>query len=148
MARFTTTIDSTLPSGDAFALLAHFDSVADWDPGVSAAERLDDGPLRIGSAFLVTSVLGPWRLPLTYVIRDLDPGRRVVLRAVTADFVSHDVITAEPAGEGSRVTYDAALSLQGWRRLGDPLLQLAFGVIGKRADAGLRMALRPQPVAA
>lgn len=148
MARFTTTIDSTLPPEEAFSLLAHFDSVADWDPGISAAERLDSGPLRVGSAFLVMSVVGPWRLPLTYVIRELEAGHRVVLEAVTADFASHDVITVEPSGEGSRVTYDATLSLQGWRRIGDPVLQLAFGIIGRRADAGLRAALRPQAVAA
>jgi hypothetical protein len=148
MARFTTTIDSTLRTEEAFALLANFDSVADWDPGISAAERLDAGPLRVGSAFLVTSVLGPWRLPLTYVIRELDAGQRVALQAVTADFVSYDVITVAPSDEGSLVTYDATVTLQGWRRVGDPVLRQAFGVIGRRADAGLRAALRPQAVAA
>ncbi len=148
MARFATTVESPLPAADAFDLLAHFDSVADWDPGVVRAERLDAGELRVGSAFLVTAAFGPRRIPLTYVVRDLQPGRRVVLDAVTGDFTSHDVISVEPQGTGSRVTYDAELTLHGWRRPADPFLQIAFQVIGRRADAGLRAALNPQPVAA
>ncbi len=148
MARFVTTVESALPAGEAFDLLANFDSVADWDPGVSAAERLDADPVRVGSAFLVTVVFGLQRIPLTYVVRDLHPGERVVLQAVTADFTSHDVITVEPTAEGSRVTYDATLTLQGVRRVADPLLHLAFQVIGRRADAGLRSVLNPMAVAA
>ena len=148
MARFVTTVESALPAGEAFDLLANFDSVADWDPGVSAAERLDADPVRVGSAFLVTVVFGPQRIPLTYVVRDLHPGERVVLQAVTADFISHDVITVAPTAEGSLVTYDATLTLQGVRRVADPLLHLAFQVIGRRADAGLRAVLNPIAVAA
>ena len=148
MARYVTTVESSLPAGEAFDLIAHFHSVADWDPGVSRAERLDEGPLRVGSAFLVTVVFGPRQIPLTYVVRELLPGERVVLTAVTTDFVSHDVITVEAGPEGSRLTYDATLTLQSWRRLADPLLGLAFQVIGRRADAGLRDVLNPELVAA
>jgi hypothetical protein len=148
MAHYVTTVESSLPADEAFDLLAHFDSVAEWDPGISRAERLDSGPLRVGSAFLVTATFGPNRIPLTYVVRELLPGQRVVLDAVSADFVSHDVITVEAAGQGSRVTYDATVTLQGWRKVADPALNLAFQIIGRRADAGLRDVLNPVPVAA
>jgi hypothetical protein len=148
MARYATTVDSVLPAGEAFDLIAHFDNVTDWDPGISSAERLDHGPLRVGSAFRLIAVFGPRRIPLTYVVRELIPGERIVLDAVTADFTSHDVITVVETPEGSRLTYDATLTLHGWRRPADPLLSLAFRVIGGRADAGLREVLNPVPVAA
>jgi len=147
MARYVTTIESALPAEEAFALLAHFDSVAQWDPGVATAERLDAGELRVGSSFRVVAALGPRRLPLTYVIGEYVPSQRVALSAVTGDFTSYDVITVEPAQGGSRVTYDATLRLHGWRRAAEPWLRAAFAVIGRRADAGLRRALNPAPSA-
>jgi hypothetical protein len=148
MARYVTTVESSLPAGEAFDLVANFASITDWDPGISHAERLDEGPLRVGSAFRLTSVFGPRRIPLTYVVRELIPGERIVLDAVTADFTSHDIITVGETAEGSRLTYDATLTLHGYRRVADPLLGLAFQVIGRRADAGLRDVLNPVPVAA
>ena len=147
MARFVTTLESSLSTQEAFDLLANFESVADWDPGVSAAERLDTGELRVGSAFQVVATFGPRRLPLTYVVRELVPGDRVVLQAVTNEFTSHDVITVGSGPLGSIVTYDATLTLHGWRRPAAPILNTAFAVIGKRAEAGLRRALNPVAVA-
>lgn len=143
MARFATTVDSSLDADAAFELLANFESVADWDPGVSEAQRLDAGDLRVGSAFRVVVVFGVRRIPLTYVIKEIEPGRRVVLEAETGEFTSYDVITVAPADEASEVTYDATLTLHGWRRPADALLRAAFAVVGKRAEAGLRKALNP-----
>ena len=148
MARFITTVESSLQPAEAFDLLAHFESVAEWDPGITEAERLDEGELRVGSAFLVTAAFGPRRLPLTYVVRELEPGERVVLEAVSHEIVSHDVISVHPGPQGSTVTYDATVTLQGWRKLGEPGLRAAFGVFGGRAEAGLRTALNPVPAQA
>ena len=148
MAHFATTVSSRLQPAASFDLLAHFESVADWDPGVAAAHRLDEGELLVGSSFLVTIVFGPRKLPLTYVIRELVPDQRVVLEAVSNDFTSYDVITVQPEGAGSLVTYDATLRLHGWRRPADLALQASFAVVGKRAEAGLRRALNPQAAAA
>lgn len=141
MARYVTTIESPKSAAVAFDLLANFESVAEWDPGVATAERLDSGELRVGSAFLVDSVIGPRHIPLTYVIRELEPGRRVVLEAITEQFSSYDVMTFEDRPDGSAVTYDATLTLRGPFRPFDPLLRLAFLVIGRRAEDGLRRAL-------
>jgi hypothetical protein len=44
-------------------------------------------------------------------------------------------------GRGTRVTYDADLSLKGPLRLADPLLALAFRRVGDRARDGLRARL-------
>ena len=148
MARFSTTLDSTLAPDKAFDLLANFESVAEWDPGVSSSERVDEGELGLGSRFAVVAEFGPRKIPLTYVIRDWEPGVRVALEAVSNDFTSYDVISVAASGHGSQVTYDALLSPNGWRRPFDPALQAAFFIIGRRAEAGLRRAVNPEAGAA
>lgn len=148
MAHFATTVKSSLDAAAAFDLLANFESITDWDPGISEAQRLDAGELRVGSAFRLVAVFGLRRLVLTYVIKEIEPGQRVVLEASNGEFTSYDVITVAPAQSGCTVTYDATLSLHGWRRPADPLLQVAFLVVGKRAEAGLRKALNPTATSA
>lgn len=141
MARFSTTLTTAAPAAAAFDYLADFSTVAEWDPGVSSARRSDGGPLGIGSTFEVVAEFGPRRIPLTYVIKEWHQGHRVVLRAEHPEFTSLDTITVAPDGGGSAVTYDAILTLNGFRRFADPLLQAAFLVVGKRAEDGLRKAL-------
>jgi len=143
MARYTAIVPSTLPAPQAFDLLANFDSVRDWDPTVPHAERLDDGELGVGSVFRVVVAFGPRKMPLTYVIREYDPQERVRLEAVTELFTSDDVITVTPTPQGSTVTYDANLRMHGPAKPADPLVQMAFRVIGAGAQAGLKRVLNP-----
>ena len=140
MAHFATTAASPAAVSDAFAFIADFNHLADWDPGVGRSVRLDDGDLGVGSRFHVDSVLGPVTIPLVYEVVEYDAPHRVVLQASTASFTSYDVITVEAEGEGSSMTYDATLTLHGVRRIFDPFLSLAFQVIGGRAAAGLARA--------
>jgi hypothetical protein len=80
-------------------------------------------------------------VPLTYTIIRYEPERLVVLRAQSKGFVSTDTITVEPVGRASRVTYDAVLEFRGLGRLADPLMQLVFNRVGRRAAARLREVL-------
>lgn len=143
MARYTTTVPSTLPAPQAFDLLANFDSVQEWDPTVPQAERLDTGELGVGSVFRVVVAFGPRKMPLTYVIREFEPEQRVRLEAVTELFTSDDVITVSPTPLGSSVTYDANLIMRGPAKPADPLMRAALRVIGKGAEAGLQRVLNP-----
>ena len=138
MARYLDTIDLPLPIQQVFDDLADFSNVAAWDPGVSEAERLDDGPIRLGSRFrVVASFLGR-AVPLTYAIIGFEPPHRLVLRGEDSSFVSHDEITLAPRGAGTRVTYDARLELSGLRRLADPVVHAVFQWVGRQAAGGLR----------
>jgi hypothetical protein len=142
VARYRTSITSTLPADDAFALLADFSSAERWDPGVREAHRLDDGPLRVGSTFRVVSRFAGRDIPLDYEIIRFDAPEVVVLRAESSTIVSLDTITFESTPGGSTVTYDADLRLKGALRFLDPALAVAFGRIGDRARDGLRRVLR------
>lgn len=141
MARYSTTIDSRLSPADAFAYMASFDNAADWDPSVLSARRLDTGELGVGSAFHVVSTFAGRKVPLGYQITAFDAGRRVVLEAWSGIFGSVDTISVVAADTGSRVTYDARLVFKGMARLADPIMQLVFNRVGRKADASLRTQL-------
>lgn len=138
MARFVDAIDLPVLPEEAFDFLADFHRTAEWDPGVVEAERRSPGPSRKGSRFeVVVSFLGR-RLPLEYEITLYDRPRRLVLEGGDETLRSVDELTFAPREGGTRVTYEATLELRGIRRLADPLLEVAFQVIGRLASRGLR----------
>ncbi len=141
MARYLTRIESALPQADAFAYMADFTNARVWDPSVSEARRVGEGPIGIGSAFDLVARFGGRDVRLRYEIAAYDSPRRVVLEAHRPGFVSRDTITVEPAGEGSLVSYDATLAFAGLARLFDPIMQLIFNRVGARATAGMQTAL-------
>ena len=141
MARFTTTIPSRRSQADAFAYMAAFENAGEWDPSVTEAKRVGDEPLGVGTSFEVVSKFGPRLVPLTYTIVRYEPDGLVVLEARSKGFVSTDTITVEPAGDTSTVTYDAMLTFSGLGRLADPLMQVVFNRVGRKAEARLREVL-------
>jgi Polyketide cyclase / dehydrase and lipid transport len=143
MAHYATTIDSRLPAAEAFAYMADFSNTRLWDPSVTEARKVGDGPIGTGSAFDVVARFGARAVPLRYEIVEYEAGRRVVLQAEGKGFTSRDTITVESADGGSAVTYDAVLAFQGIRRLLDPVMQRIFAGVGARATAGMQAALNP-----
>jgi len=138
MARFVDAIDLPLSPEQAFDYLADFHRTAEWDPGVVEAERLTPGPSRRGSRFrVVVSLLGQ-RWPLEYRITHYERPRRLILEGGDDAIDSVDELTFTPREGGTRVTYEARLQLRGLRRLADPLLDVAFQVLGRFASRGLR----------
>jgi len=132
-------------AAEAFAYMASFDNAQEWDPSVVEASRLDSGELKVGSAFRVVSTFAGRKVPLRYEITVLDADRRVVLEAWNGTFGSVDTITVVASGSGSSVTYDARLVFKGISRLANPIMQLVFNRVGRKADASLRTQLnRPR----
>lgn len=144
MARYVATVPSTRSADDAFAYVADFRSVAEWDPSVQRAALTTDGaPIRVGAGFRVSVAMLGRTTSLDYEIVELVPGTRVVLRGESRTFVSTDTVTVVPRGTGSELTYDADLALKGVLRLADPVLGFAFGRLGQAAEAGLLEHLNP-----
>ena len=142
MAHYNASVVTPRPPEEVFAYLSDFSTTAEWDPGVVEAERLTEPPIGEGSEFrLLARFLGR-ETPLTYRVVEYDPPRAVTVRGENSTVVSLDRITFEPEGEGTRITYDAELSLKGPMKLADPLLGLAFKGVGDRALAGLRETLQ------
>jgi hypothetical protein len=143
MARYITTIESTLPHAEAFAYMADFAHARLWDPSVSEACRVGEPPIGIGSTFDLVARFGGRDVPLRYEIVEYDAPRRVVLEARRPGFLSRDTITVEPSGNGSAVHYDATLAFGGFGRLLDPVMQRLFNRLGARATLGMQTALNP-----
>jgi hypothetical protein len=141
MAIYTTSIESTKSSADAFAYMAAFENVAQWDPGVIEAQRLTEGPIKLGTEFQVLTQTGKRRIPLTYEVTEFEEGVRLVLTASTSSLRSVDEIRVVPNGAGSTVTYKANLSLLGLLRIANPMLSPTLKKIGDRARDGLRREL-------
>ena len=141
MARYKASVDTKRPQDQVFAYLSDFTTAAEWDPGTLKSERLDEGPIGEGTEFrLLASFLGR-KTTLVYRIIEFEPPNVVTLRGENSSAVSLDRITFEPHGDGTRVTYDAQLTLKGFMKVADPLLGLAFKHVGDQALAGMRTAL-------
>ncbi|MGA0877857.1 MAG: SRPBCC family protein [Ilumatobacteraceae bacterium] len=143
MARYRTTISSSMSAPEAFAYMAAFENVADWDPGVRSAKRLTEGSPRLGTRFDVEASFMGRGLPLRYEITRFEEDSTFVLTAEAPTLRSVDTVTVVAEGSGSRVTYDADLVLKGVFKVFDPSLRLAFRSIGNKARDGLRRVLNP-----
>jgi len=141
MATYNAIIATRRVPEDVFSYLADFSNAREWDPGVPKAERLGKGPIGEGSQFLITANFLGRTTTLTYAIVEYRPSSAVAFRGENSTAVSLDRITCEPFGGGTRVTYNAQLSLKGPLGVADPLLALAFRRVGDRALAGLRSTL-------
>jgi hypothetical protein len=141
MAQYRAVVESTRSAEDAFAYLAEFHHVAEWDPGAARAQALD-GPARRGARFEVVTLFRGREMPLTYEMTTFDPPRQFVVEASNGRVKSVDTITVEPREGGSRVTYDARLIPEGIWIVLTPIFARAFQRIGRAAHEGLRNALR------
>ena len=148
MARYVTRVKTPLAADDAFDYVADLTNFAEWDPGVRRAVQVEGKRAEVGAAYDVTVAAVPRDLTLRYEVVEHDAPRSCLVVARSAMFTSTDRITVVPDGDGSIVTYDAELALNGPLGLFDPVLRLAFGRIGDRAAAGLRRALDGEAVPA
>jgi hypothetical protein len=140
MAHIVKTVKTAWPPEAAFAYMADFSHTVEWDPGVVAASRKDDGAIGLGSVFDLTVRMGGRRLPLRYEVTDFAPGR-VTFTARSATLESVDTVTVAPRGASTEVTYDACIHFRSLLRLADPLLALGFRGVADRAIRGLERRL-------
>jgi carbon monoxide dehydrogenase subunit G len=138
MSRYKASVDTALSPEQAFDYLSDFANAQEWDPGVVEAERLGEGAIGEGTEFRLVAVFLGRRSTLVYRTIEYRRPDVVTFRGENATVVSLDRITFEALAGGTRITYDADLTLKGPWRLADPLLGLAFKGVGDRALAGMR----------
>lgn len=133
MARFRTEIRSPLAPVDAFARMAAFERVPEWDPNTSASERVGDA-VGLGAEYDVTTRFGGRTLVVRYRVTSHESPERFVIESDLPNGIHlRDEITVGPDGPGSLVTYDARIVPSGVWRLAEPLFQLVFRRIGAQA---------------
>jgi carbon monoxide dehydrogenase subunit G len=134
-------IDTTLAPEPAFAFVADFANAMHWDPGVATSERVDAGPVGVGSRYRLGVRLAGRIAPIEYRITVFEPSRRVVLAGEGSGVSAVDEIRFEPAGTGTRIDYTADIRLAGVLRLVQPFLGGQFARIGREALSGMRQTL-------
>lgn len=146
MARYSTTIRTDRSADDAFAFMSNLRNFQDWDPGVKEATQVvGDGGGPEAEFDVVVDAPGKG-MTLRYVTTEYQAPKRVVVRAESSLLTSLDRIDVAADGTGSRVTYDAELTLNGPLRVLDIALKPLFDRIARRADQGLQHALDGQKV--
>jgi carbon monoxide dehydrogenase subunit G len=141
MARYTTTVRSPRSPADAFAFMADLRNFERWDPGVSGVTQVAGDGGGHGSVFDVVVRAGGRDLTLRYITTRCVEPTSVTVQARSSMLTSIDRIDVAADGDGSLVTYDAELRLNGVLAIFDLLLRRAFDRIGDRAAAGLERAL-------
>jgi uncharacterized membrane protein len=97
MVRFASSVDIAAPPAEVFAVYSDVERWPDWTPTVRSVERLDLGPLRLGSR---TRIRQP-RLPTTvWEVTEYVEGVRFVwvARAPGALTTGSHEVAASPAG--------------------------------------------------
>lgn len=138
MARLLVTIDAPGDPKDVFDYLVDFSHTAEWDPGVTEAERLDAGRVELASRFrVVVSFLGT-SSEFCYRVTRYERPWRFRIEGSNGWVASEDDVAITPVAGGVRVTYDAVLRLPWYARGLDPALDLAFRWAGAASVAGMR----------
>lgn len=141
MARYRTTIDVSRPPGEVFDYLSDLRNATEWDRTITRVTKLSEGPPSQGTTYRLESRFMGRDVQLRYATTAYHRPQRIVFDGENDAARSMDEITIEPAGDGTRVTYDARLRMRGLRLLADPLVQIAFRRIGDHAVEGLQRRL-------
>jgi hypothetical protein len=141
MARSQRVVQSAVPPAVAFAFVSDFRHAPLWDPQTRSAEKLGDGPIGIGTRFVLVGGVAGLRMELPYEIVAFDPPHRLVLEGSTRWVRYRDQITFEADGPGTRIVYDAEMELRSALRIVGPLLPLMFDRIAEAATRGMPRAI-------
>ena len=98
-------------------------------PGHRECDRLDQGPVTVGSRWRNTSKIAGVSTELEYELRELTDSK-IVFVGTNDTATSTDTITVVPWGSGSEITYDADIELKGAAKLATPVVKLVFEKIG------------------
>lgn len=135
------TVTTPRPRAEVFAYVADFSKVAEWDPGIASARRVE-GDGGVGTRYEVGASFTGRVVPMTYEVVEHVPPTRIVLRgrAATLDAVD-DIRFADLEGGGTRVNYRADFTLKGPLRFFALPMRPLFARLGRKAIAGLGRAL-------
>lgn len=145
MATFHTSLWIPRPPAAVFLFVSDFRNAPRWDPRTYSSAMVTDEPIRLGTRFelqgglltksvhdeLPVMLRGNETLP--YEIVEFDPPRVVGFQGETKTTRYHDRIQLSDENGGTRLIYDAELTLTGFLELGEPAFQLLFEKIGRDA---------------
>jgi carbon monoxide dehydrogenase subunit G len=124
MTSIAATIEIGRPPEDVFAYVTDPSHLPEWQGGVVRAERLDEGPVAVGTRAVVTRRIGRREQSMTVEIAELDPPRTFAVRSLEGPIRGENRGTIEPldVGRRSRLSYELDLRGHGIGKLLVPLV--------------------------
>lgn len=133
MTHISRTFTVTSPPEVVLGYLKDFSHAEEWDPGTETCQRLDSGPVTVGSRWHNTSKIAGVSTELEYELKELTD-TKVVFAGSNDTATTIDTITVLPAARGSEITYDADIELSGAAKLATPVVKLVFEKIGSDTE--------------
>src|SRR5215217_242795 len=135
-----------------FAFVSDFRHATTWDPRTYEATKTTEGPIGLGTKFMLLGglfpkdtrvcgvtlprvLLGEQRLPYEIVVHQ--PSRELALAGETTTLRYHDHLQFSPEGPDTRLLYTARIELKGLLKVGEPLSRWMFDRIGTAATQGI-----------
>ena len=150
VATYETILTIPRPIEETFAFVSDFRNAARWDPRTYSARKTTDGPIGVGTRFILTggmmlgSVVKRLHLPesvagmsLPYDVVAFDAPNAFTLKGESGmlHWCDHLEFTAE--GDNTRLSYFAELEMKRFSTIGEALLARMFQRIGDGATADL-----------
>lgn len=129
------------PRSEAFAYTSDFSNIAEWDPGITASEKVTDGPVGVGTEFDVKVRFGLGTIPMRYTITEYEPDTRVVLIGRGEPLEAIDEIRFDTQDDLTLIEYTADLTFFNSLRFLGPVISSGLKKVGERALDGLAEAL-------
>ncbi len=108
--RYEATIDVAAPARQVFDVYADVERWPDWTASVTSIERLDEGPLRVGSRARVRQ---PWLPTTVWEVTELVPGERFSWVARGRGVVTTGIHIARDTDRAGVTEVTAALEQRG-----------------------------------
>lgn len=143
----TFTVETTIarPLADVYAYVTDPSKLATWQTNTISVERLDSGPLALGSRLReVHSAPGGREVVSVVEVAALDRDRRFALKMLEGPLPVDADITFAAAGEGTLLSFGVSGRPRGAMRLLQPLLTRALRRQFRRHCEELKRALEEQ----
>ncbi|MFC8349860.1 SRPBCC family protein [Streptomyces sp. NPDC057280] len=128
------------PVTDVVGFLSDFANTEMWDPGTVTCDRVDSGPVAVGSEWRNVSVFRGRRTELRYRLALFDPDHLIFV-GQNKTATSTDDLRFENDGGRTRLTYRARIEFGGLARLATPLLKREFERLGDEVSERLPLAV-------
>jgi uncharacterized protein YndB with AHSA1/START domain len=141
MVRIRRVVPSRKPVSEVFDYLADFTNTNEWDPG-TVTTTLVSGDGGVGTTYRNISQFRGRQTELSYVVTEVVPNERIVLRGENKTLIAEDTMTfVATASGGTEVTYVAEFTFKGLAKVAAPFLGSTFQQLGDEAETGMREAL-------
>jgi uncharacterized protein YndB with AHSA1/START domain len=110
--QISNSVEIALPPSQVFEFVANVENNPKWMP-VQSVQRLDSGPIRVGSQFKQQFILMGTSYTLDGVITALEPNKKISFRYVAPIFTWRGDYLFEPSPTGTRLSAKGNVTLTG-----------------------------------